>query len=237
MINPTIYSAISLLLAGLVAIILAIFIFRKIRHDKASLSFGIYAFSGPGLWFMLLGIGLLAFHLGYEKVDYYLVMSGALLPIVFFFIYYSLLMNITNNNHKLSLIMGGLSAAILVPGAISLLMGNYTGPVVTDWGTVYPYSGWTKFLLIGPFLKCGYVLADMIPRIVSWVKNKRITNLYQVLLDFTLIMIAVIVIFQVSGWLEAGWNLFLFQIITLISILTTYVVYTGDEVRKKFQIN
>jgi len=236
MIQPVIYSIITLLLTGIIAFILALFIFRKLRHDKESLGLGLYILSGPTLLFFLQGIGLTLRELGYPEIDRILFMPTVLLPLVFFFIYYSLLMRITQNNSKNSLIGSIILALILVPGSIALITGSFEGPIVNDWGTQYVFTGLAVSILMGPIIKNTLCLIDIVSKVIKWIKTKKIEGVYHVAIDVALIIIGIAVFIYWSGWFDAGWQLFMFRIMILISVLIAYLAYTGKEVKTKFQI-
>lgn len=234
MIPPIIYNIFTLLLTAAVAWILSGFIISKLRKDKEALSFGLYILFA-GLVFFLQGSGLLFLQLGYPQIDKILFMTFALTPMVLLIIYYHLLLKVTHKENFTKI--GSLILfLIILPGSFFLLKGNFIGPIVTDWGSQYTFIGLTNLISVGIFIKAGLALYHLVLRVINWIKVKKVNEFFNAFVDFTLIMIAAVLVIQFSGWFVAGWNLFLVRIIVLASILISYICYTGEEVREKFRI-
>lgn len=234
MIGPVFYNIIALGLAAIIACVLGSFLLRKLRKDKESFAFGTYIFLA-GVVFFTQAAGLLFWQLGYPQLDKVAFVGSILNPAVLLIIYYHLLLKITHKD-KAAKIGSFILFLIVLPGSVGILMGGFAGPFASDWGPRYIYTGLTQLILLGIIIKAVLSLIDIIARGIKWVREKKITDFYNSFISFTLIMIAVHLLVQFSGWVDVGWNLLLVRIISLTSILISYLVYTGEEVRRKFQI-
>ncbi|KPJ56822.1 hypothetical protein AMJ49_03695 [Parcubacteria bacterium DG_74_2] len=210
-------------------------IFKKARKDKESISFAWYLFLILVIFFFD-GVRLLCIYFGYFQIDKILFYGlFTISPIAIFPSLYHLVLKISFQE-KLARIIGFAAFFIMVIIVIFMFKDGVRGPIITDWGSQYFLLGIGAYILnIGFLVKYSIIIYDLVARIRSWIKNKKIVDSYRWSTSLTMFIICSILGIGVTGFFQAGWQMFLTRILLLIAILINYLSYTSEEVITKFE--
>lgn len=225
MIKPIYYNIFCSLMIALVSFYTSFYILRKKRKDKEAVSFAFVWLATAFLW-TCIGIYTLLL----PTINRPIIQAGQIF-IVFSFlaiVYHLYCKRWQNIKLAKWIIFFYLFLGFFY--IFLLFISPFPESIITDWGVAFlppKFLMYNFFAII--FTIVGLMIYDLLLRIISWIKNKKIVESYRFFTTFSIFLYTFASFFDELAIHRGGIQLFLIRITEMFAVLIAYLCYSGES--------
>ncbi len=111
-------------------------------------------------------------------------------------------------------------------------------PIITDWGVAFPPPLVMKYAFFAIiFIIVVLMIYDLLRRIISWIKNKKIVESQRFFATFSIFLYIFAGFFDEWAIHYGGLQLFLIRITEMFAVLIAYLCYSGESPENSLSLN